>query len=460
MSAKIKRLVILIAIFQACLAVGLVAWPRLVEALPGEIRYRLPHAIADIGQTPLPIALPLPHTPAANAAAQNPPAAAQELLGLRPTNTATPAPTAWPTATPTPIAVATLLPTPTLTPSPSPTPSPTPTPTPIPIPAAARLEGLKNVPQYFNNCGPANLSIVLNYHGVARTQADTRDFLKPNQEDRNVSPWQIVEYIEKETDLAITYNAGGTLDTLKRFIALGLPVVIERGYDPHDGSGWYGHYLTIFGYDDTTQEFRAMDTNLGPFDGNGQVYAYAEILDSWRAFNYLFYVVYEPEKEPTVNAILGPELTDEMAMWERTRQMALADIEHNAEDAFAWFDLGTSWTELGLLTSNGEYYKNAAAAFDQARIIGLPPRMLWYQFRPYMAYLQAGRHADVMELTDLIISVDGGRNVEETYLWRGHTLAWTGHYTEANEAYQEALRLNKNFWPAQQALDYIRSIGG
>lgn len=461
MSHNTRRIILIIAVLQACLAIGLAAWPRLVEALPGEIRYRLPHAVADLGQTPLPTALPLPRQ---DAAAESQPAASAALPGLvagiSPTPLPSATPTPWPSPTPEPAAVATLTPTPIILPSPTSSPTPSPTPTPIPIPVAYRLDGLKNVPQYFNNCGPANLSIVLNFHGVARTQADTRAFLKPNSQDRNVSPWQIAEYVEKETDLAIVYRSAGDPEMLKRFIALGFPVVIERGYDPQDGSGWYGHYLTVFGYDDAEQTFRAMDTNLGPFDGSGQAYPYAETIDSWRAFNYTFYVVYEPDKEALINAILGPELVDDAAMWERARQMALTDIERHAEDAFAWFNLGTSWTELGLASNNPEYYRNAAAAFDEARIIGLPPRMLWYQFRPYMAYLQAGRYADVLELTDLITSVDGGRNVEETYLWRGHALAWTAQYSEARSAYQEALQLNSNFWPAEQALDYIISIGG
>lgn len=461
MSQNTRRIILIIAVLQACLAIGLAAWPRLVEALPGEIRYRLPHAVADLGQTPLPAALPVPRQ---DAAASGQPAASAALPGLvagiSPTPPPTTMPTPLPSPTPIPVAIATLTPTPTILPSPAPSPTPTPTPTPIPIPAAFQLEGLKNVPQYFNNCGPANLSIVLNFHGVAHTQADTRAYLKPNSQDRNVSPWQIAEYVQKETDLAIVYKSAGDLDMLKRFIALGFPVVIERGYDPGDGSGWYGHYLTIFSYDDAEQTFRAMDTNLGPFDGKGQAYLYAEILDSWRAFNFTFYVVYEPEKEPLITAILGPDLANDAAMWERARQIALADIERNAADAFAWFNLGTSWTELGLASNNPEYYRNAATAFDEARVIGLPPRMLWYQFRPYMAYLQAGRYTDVLELTDLITSADGGRNVEETYLWRGHALAWTAHYGEARDAYQEALNLNDNFWPAQQALDYIASIGG
>ena len=45
-----------------------------------------------------------------------------------------------------------------------------------------------------------------------------------------------------------------------------------------------------------------------------------------------------------------------------------------------------------------KYYQAAAQAYDQAREIGLPPRMLWYQHRPYIAYDKVGRYQDVLDL--------------------------------------------------------------
>ena len=101
---------------------------------------------------------------------------------------------------------------------------------------------------------------------------------------------------------------------------------------------------------------------------------------------------------------------------------------------------------------------NGAAAFDQALIIGLPPRILWYQYRPYIAYMRTDRYQEMIDLADVILSTQGGRNVEETYLYKGHALVFLGDGNRAVEAYQQALRLNKNFYPAQWALDSV--IGG
>ena len=110
-------------------------------------------------------------------------------------------------------------------------------------------------------------------------------------------------------------GSGGDLELLKRLIASGFPVVIEKGYElPREG--WLGHYLTIFGYDDEAQEMVSLDTNLGPWDGSGRYDSYEDIEKYWQQFNRTFFVVYPPEKEQQILAILGPEIVDRAPMWQ------------------------------------------------------------------------------------------------------------------------------------------------
>jgi hypothetical protein len=335
------------------------------------------------------------------------------------------------------------------------TPLPTATATPVPLPVQARIEGIEIIPQGFNNCGPANLTINLNFHGDATTQVEAATFLKPNREDRNVSPWQLSDFVNEHTSLRSTIHSGGDLQLIKRFVAAGLPIVIEKGYEPNATEGWLGHYFTIFAYDDEKQEFRGMDTFLGPWDNSGRLESYDSIEKFWQQFNYTFFVVYPQDKEQLVNELLGPDLINLSSMWQHTAQRAQAEIEADPENAFAWFNLGTSLTRLGELTGEAEFYENGAAAFDQARILGIPPRIVWYQFRPYAAYMKVGRFQDMIELADATLSTQGGRNVEETYFYKGHALALQGDAQGAIEAYEQAIRLNENFYPAQWALDSI-----
>ncbi|HSG14717.1 MAG TPA: C39 family peptidase [Anaerolineae bacterium] len=449
MSKRAKYTIPLILLALVLFVGGFIAVPRVVGALPGEYRVRLARIplvepILEIGTTPLPTALPAPSI-----------VATLPRITIPAVLPATATPTAEPTSTPelAEEVVDTQEVTPTATSTA--TPSPTATPTPVPLPRQARIEGLEIVAQGFNNCGPANLTMNLNFYGNDTTQNEAAAFLKPNREDRNVSPWQLSDYVNEHTSLRSTAHSGGDLELIKRFVAAGFPIVIEKGYEPTPKDGWLGHYLTVFGYDENKQELYGMDTYLGPWDNSGRADSYETVEYYWQQFNYTFFVVYPPEKERLVFDLLGPDLLDEATMWQNAAQRAQAAIDSDPENAFAWFNLGTSLTRLGEMTGESEYYENGAAAFDQARILGIPPRIVWYQFRPYTAYMRVGRYQDMIDLADVTLTTQGGRNVEETYLFKGHALALQGDAQGAIEAYEQAIRLNEFFYPARWALDSI-----
>ncbi len=449
MNKRLKYTILSLVFLQLAVVIGLLALPPLARALPGEYRIRLARVpgvetLLEIGVTPLPTALPAPARLAA----------APQITIPAVRATATAAPTAVPTKAATAAADSEAAPAATAAP-PTAAPSPTTTPTAAPLPRQARIEGMTIIPQGFNNCGPANLSINLNFYGDDTTQYEAAAWLKPNREDRNVSPWQIADYVNEQTNLRAFVGSGGDLALIKRFVAAGFPFVVEKGYEPSPKDGWLGHYLTIFGYDDDKQEFLSMDTNLGPWDGSGRIDSYETMNYYWQQFNYTFWVVYPPEQERQVFEMLGAELLDTAVMWQQAAERAQAEIEADPDNAYAWFNLGTNLTRLGEMTGEAAFYENGAAAFDQARAIGIPPRIVWYQFRPYIAYMRVGRYEDMLTLADATLSTQGGRNVEETYLYKGHALAFTGDGPGAVKAYEQALRLNQNFYPAQWALDAI-----
>ena len=444
MSKRTKHIILAVVLVQIVAILFLLIAPPLVRALPGEIRVRLARiplgeTLLDIGVTPMPTALPAPANITARTQIAIPP------MGV-PTETATEISTAVSTQD-----VETKA-----TPSPTNTPTPTALPTAVPLPRQARIDGLEILPQGFNNCGPANLTINLNFYGNPTTQVEAAAFLKPNREDRNVSPWQMVDYVNEQTNLRAFVGSGGDLELIKRFLANGLPIVIEKGYElPTEG--WLGHYLTMFAYDDDKQEFLSLDTNLGPWDGSGRVDSYETVNYYWQQFNYTFFVVYPPEKETLVQSLLGQGMIDREAMWRKAAERAQVEIEVDPQNGFAWFNLGTNLTRLGEMTGEAAFYENGAAAFDQARLVGVPPRIVWYQFRPYIAYMKVGRFQEMIDLADIVLETQGGRNVEETYLYKGHALAFLGDGPGAVAAYEQSLRLNENFYPAQWALDAIVS---
>ncbi len=402
---------------------GVVWWglPRLVAALPGRVRHYVPAELVERVTTPLPTALPAPSGPA--------PAALELALAA-----ATPTPTLLPFPTDAPADESATV----ATPQPSPTPIPAPTA--VPLPPYGRIDGLPIIPQKFNNCGPTNLTIVLNYYGVDVDQFDVAGVARPNYEDRNVSPDELVRYVTEETDLAAVAYVAGDVGLLRQLVAAGFPVIIEKGLEPDATTGWMGHYLTVYGYDDVTSHFLVRDTFLGPWRGDGLA-SYRDTERYWAQFNGTFVVVYPSQRAGALAAVLGPNFVGPASLWDLAVERARAAVTLTPDDPFAWFNLGSSLTALA---GQGEaaLYEGAAAAYDQALRLGLPARMLWYQFGPYEAYLAAGRPADVLALAEATLASQGGRNVEETYYYQALALAMSGDGDAARVAFGRAAALN------------------
>ncbi len=421
--------------------IALVLLPSMLKRIPTRYALRLPEPLQAY-------ALPADPTPILPTAVA--PLRAASLLD------AGPRPTATPPASPTPIAVAaaaepTAAPTATLAP---------PTATPWPIPAAARMNGFVHKFQDWNNCGPATLAMALTYFGLTVSQQETAAALKPNAEDRNVGPAEMAAYVNNNTELRAIERTNGTRPLLQSLIASGVPVIIEVGIEPPGEFrwlGWYGHYLLPVAYDDALEQFWVYDSWFGTSevplenaDPDGRVLSYADLEASWPQFNRNFIVLFRPDQEETVRGILGDRL-DDAVMWRDSLARAKADASASPENAFYWFNLGTSYTALG-------EFENAAAAFDQARAIGLPWRMLWYQFGPYEAYYQVGRYDEVILLADT--ALQDRPYLEEAFYYKALALQAQGDIAGAAENFRQAADFNPNFRAARDALAALGDSGG
>ncbi len=415
-SHRLLIILLLVSVLVLATAAVLAALPALVRALPGRYAYYLPEPLQQWRQVPHPDLLPTP----------------------RITSTSTGEPAAYPTDGPTV--------SPTPTPWPTPTPSPTPTPLPA-LPLRHVLGGLRHEPQGWNNCGPTTLAMALSYWGRTETQYDLVTALKPDPEDKNVSPEEMAAAV-RGLGLQALVRVGGSLERLKQLILAGYPVIVETWY-VRDARDQLGHYRLIVGYDDTAQEFITYDSLHGPDLPIG----YQELDELWRVFDRVYLVIYPLERENEIAALLGDEWDEQRAVahaLETARQEALDPsptcVAYAAcADAatFAWFNIGTNLTALG-------EYEQAAAAYDQARMLGLPWRMLWYQFGPYQAYYHVGRYEDVIALANATLQPVS--NLEESYYWRGMAWAALGDAAGARADFQSALRYHPNWPPAVEAL--------
>jgi tetratricopeptide (TPR) repeat protein len=346
-------------------------------------------------------------------------------------------PTETPTDQPTDLAPA----------DPSPELTPTRTLTPTPLPESINLGSPPWEKQTPNNCGPATLSLYLHTHNWEGNQTDISDLLKPQTADRNVNVEELVYYVRNQAGwLNAEFRVGGDIELLKSFLAAGLPIMIEEGflfeepYWPNDDL-WAGHYLLLTGYDEDTQTFIAQDTFLGP----DRLVSYQSVADNWQAFNYAYIMVYRPDQEELVQSLLGENWDVD---FNRVRALELAESETNLEpnNPYTWFNLGSNLVYF-------ERYNEAAQAFDTARQIGLPQRMLRYQFGPFFAYFFSGRNEDLLALTDY--ALQRTPNSEESLLWRGWGRYRAGDTFQAIDDFNAALEENPFYEDAKYALDYV-----
>jgi hypothetical protein len=313
-----------------------------IRTLPGRYAYYLPEPLQKIRHRPHPDSLPTPVSAQSREPGQT----------LVPVWTATPLPTPTedrlptdrpPTSTPTTVPA-------TLTPSPMPSPTEKPSPTPTP-PISLTLTGLRHEHQGWNNCGPATVAMLLSYWGYEQTQFDAASLLKPDPDDKNVSPWEMASYVRSQGLEAIT-RVNGDLERLKALLRAGFPVVVETWY-VRDARDQLGHYRLIVGYDDVAQRFLTYDSLHGPDVPIG----YRELDELWRVFNRLYLVIYAPERWEELAAVLGPSLED-ARMYESALKVARSEAAAQPGECvayadcadwvtFSWFNVGSSLTSLG-----------------------------------------------------------------------------------------------------------------
>ncbi|MFN8487145.1 MAG: C39 family peptidase [Caldilineaceae bacterium] len=352
--------------------------------------------------------------------------------------------------TPTPVPVVQEETRPAFTPILIPTATPLPSPTPLPIyqsaQAAVELNGFNHQWQTWNNCGPATLSMNLSYYGSSLTQADIGAVLRRDPDDKNVSPEELVDFARTQGFQA-QLRVNGNSDLMRLFLSNGIPVIIETWLEPEPNDGM-GHYRMLTGYSDADQRWTGYDSYVSQgLIGGGKPYRgivmpYGETEELWNVFDHTYVLIYPEEKASIVQAILGATFS-EQAMWQTALQQTQAMVNQEPDDPFAWFNLGTNLVAV-------KDYANAAAAYDRAEQIGLPWRMLWYQFGIFQAYYETGQYQKVIKLVnDTLVHT---QTVEELYYWKGRALAALGDPNNARVALQRSLKLNPDYAPANQAL--------
>lgn len=352
----------------------------------------------------------------------------------------------------TPTATLTMPPTQALTPLPTSTPTITPT----PLPAEVKLEGIRFQSQRYlmNYCAPANLAMALSFWGWQGDRTTTGKWLKPFGEDKNVMPSEMQAYAEQEAGLKAVIRVGGDLQIIKDFIAAGFPVLVEKGEVLHGeygpgSTGWMGHYMVFSGYNDAEEYLIAQDSLVGA----DQEYPYSILETDWRAFNYVYIVIYPLDRESEVFTLLGAQ-ADEYANQQYAALKASNEVMglSGRDQFFAFYNRGSSLVEL-------QDYGGAALIFDQAFELyptipeaDRPYRALWYNTAPYKAYYFTGRFWDVINLATTTLDSMAEATLEESYYWRARAELALGDTAGAYRDLKQALKYHEGFEPAEWLL--------
>src|SRR6187455_2391121 len=122
--------------------------------------------------------------------------------------------------------------TPMVTETPIPGPTAIPTMASTPVPATVMLQGVKYEHQHgrLNYCGPANFSMALTFWGWNGNRDVVGKVVKPSDKDKNVMPYEFQDFItDNVPGMTSAIRYGGDIDMLKRMVAAGFPVVVEKG---------------------------------------------------------------------------------------------------------------------------------------------------------------------------------------------------------------------------------------
>ena len=308
-------------------------------------------------------------------------------------------------------------------------------PAPVVLPASVHLDPMTHAYQTWNNCSAVSTSMVLSYYGITRSQEQLGPLFRPNSGDKHVEPRQLVAFFPNY-GLKSMLVEGGSVERIKELLAAGFPVITPQWLDHKPDA--IGHYRVVRGYDDARGGFLVNDSMIGP----DVFYSYDDFVWLWRAFNYRYLPVYRPADEPKVLAILGPDADHQQNLL-RALDLFTGLAAQNPNDAYLRFSIGTSFYELG-------NKQEAVAAYERAAQLGLPPKMLWYQFWPVMAYNDVGNYHAALELATVQIA-DADTFGEMRYE-RGRAFEALGNLPAAIADYHRAVTDDANLTAPHEAL--------
>lgn len=270
-------------------------------------------------------------------------------------------------------------------------PAPEQLPTPVAAPASAAFPEMKHVWQTLNNCGPAAVVMALSTLGVDASQETARLALRGTDVRRGMGPQGVGAWVKENFDLRSVWRNNGTDAVIKTLVANGFaPMVTQWMEDP-----WVSrvaHWRTVRGYDDAKGVYYVNDS----MRGNNFALSYDFFARNWQSFSYRYMVIYKPEDEKLLRAIIGDQWNDlimRRSLYERTKADAPAQNTN-----FGWLAYGEAAYSFGM-------FEEAVAAFEKGLAMGSSQGVFGLRNSYPQALRALGRQQDAERAAQTVVGV-------------------------------------------------------
>jgi hypothetical protein len=228
--------------------------------------------------------------------------------------------------------------------------------------SAASLGPLINIPQTWNNCGPAAIAEVLAYWGISRTQSEVQSMLRVDGYSAGMTPYGVPAYA-RGVGLHSVIGVGGTQELVKALVSNGFPVIVHQVVSLADP---VGHWRPIEAYDNGQGVFVSSDPYLGP----DHRISYADFAQMWAQRGNTFIVLYPSSRQAALTAILAKSGWNQVAAYKhdlallRAYQVDASPAGTPQSASAGYRYLGMAWDEahIGQSTAAPTYLDLATRA--------------------------------------------------------------------------------------------------
>jgi hypothetical protein len=232
--------------------------------------------------------------------------------------------------------------------------------------AAASLGPLIEIPQTYNNCGPATVAEVLAFWGISRSQAQVQAALRVDGPIVGMTPYGVPAYA-RSLGLRAVMGVGGTATLIKYLVQSRIPVIAHQVVGLNDSTG---HWRPVEAYDDAQAVFVVGDTYLGA----GYRLGYETFTRLWALRDNAFTILYSSSRQAAVTAALSASGWQKAGSYQRDLALLQAyKLDPNPASAPASADaayrsLAMAWDEVQLA-----HAPQARAYLQQASRAGANP---------------------------------------------------------------------------------------